>query len=256
MRTLRNRGHGASTPRWLLPWVAVIGALLCLPAAAVFATPAKGPSAPPGEGSLRPAGDPLQGWVQRFGSAGPVAYALAYSLLVAAFVPGSVLTVGAGAAFGLPIGLAVVWVGANLGAAISFFLSRTLLRRRVERWAGRDPRFTALDRAVAREGWKTVALTRLSPVFPFTVLNYAFGLTGIGAGAYLLASSVSMLPGMLLYVWIGAAGMQVAEAAAGAASWGRTAVQVVGVVATLGMTLQVARMARRALHDLEDGSEG
>jgi uncharacterized membrane protein YdjX (TVP38/TMEM64 family) len=100
---------------------------------------------------------------------------------------------------------------------------------------------------VAREGWKIVALTRLSPVFPFNLLNYAFGLTGIGFWAYVLASGVAMLPGTLLYVYIGAVGAQAAQAASGAGSWGRTMIQVVGLLATIAVTVVIARIALRAL---------
>ena len=194
----------------------------------------------------------------RVTGAGPLApaiYALMYAVLAVAFVPGSALTIGAGVAFGLALGTAVVSVGATLGAALSFLLARTLLRRRVERWVEGNERFASLDRAVAREGWKIVALTRLSPAFPFTLLNYAYGLTGVRFWHYVLASWVAMLPGSLLYVYIGAAGAQAAEAATGAGSWGKTAAQGVGLAATLLVTVLITRVARKALREAQAESD-
>jgi uncharacterized membrane protein YdjX (TVP38/TMEM64 family) len=189
----------------------------------------------------------LQAWVKGLGPLGPIVYALVYAALTVAFVPGSALTIGAGVAFGVAGGTLVASGGATLGAALCFLLSRTLLRRRVERWVEGRETFASLDRAVSREGWKIVALTRLSPVFPFNLLNYAFGLTGVGFWPYVLASWVAMLPGALLYVYLGAVGAAAAEAAAGAGSWGRTAIRAAGLVATITATVIIARIARRAL---------
>ena len=152
-------------------------------------------------------------------------------------------------------GTLVAWIGANLGAAISFLLSRTLLRRKVEKWVAGNKKFASLDRAVAREGWKIVALTRLSPAFPFSLLNYAYGLTGVRFLPYVLASLVAMLPGALLYVYLGAAGAQVAEAATGAGSWGKTALQGIGLAATLAVTVVITRIARRALKEAEEADD-
>lgn len=189
----------------------------------------------------------LRGWVASLGPAGPVAYGAAYVLATVLFVPGSALTIGAGIAFGLVWGTVITSIASVTGASAAFFLARYLLRERVESWVEKRERFRLIDRAVGEEGWKIVALTRLSPLFPFNLLNYAYGLTGVGFRDYVLASWVAMLPGTLAYVWIGSAGAAVASAAAGEGSWVHTALQVLGVVATLGVAIVIGGIATRAL---------
>ncbi len=198
----------------------------------------------------------LRRWVAGFGAAAPLVYGLAYVIAVVLLVPGSALTIGAGVAFGVALGTAVVAVAATAGAALAFLLGRHLLRRRVTRWLDGRPKLSAVDRAVEREGWKVVALTRLSPLFPFNVQNYFYGLTGVGFLPYVLASAAAMLPGTLLYVYIGAAGAELVSAATGAADLGRTALQVAGLLATLAVVWLVARVARRELARItEEASE-
>jgi uncharacterized membrane protein YdjX (TVP38/TMEM64 family) len=199
-----------------------------------------------------PLADWLQALVDRFTALGPWGidlFAVVYALAAIFFVPGSALTIGAGAIYGLGWGFVAVSVGSTLGAAAAFLIARYLARDRVERWAAQDPRFAAIDQAVGREGWKIVLLTRLSPVFPFTLLNYLFGLTRVSFGAYILASWIGMMPGTLLYVYLGFAGRALAQAAAGKASRSPAeyALWVVGLLATLAVTLYVTRLARQAL---------
>ncbi len=136
-------------------------------------------------------------WVQGLGPVGLLVYALAYAVATVLFLPGSLLTLAAGAAFGLLPGLGAVLVGASVGAALSFLVSRHLARQRVEEWIQSKPRFSAVDRAVAKEGWKIVFLTRLSPIFPFNVQNYAYGLTRISFWHYALASAIGIIPGVV-----------------------------------------------------------
>ncbi|MFQ5767949.1 MAG: TVP38/TMEM64 family protein, partial [Acidobacteriota bacterium] len=182
------------------------------------------------------------------GPAGMLIYALAYAVLTVFFVPASALTIGAGVAYGVVLGTVVVSVGSVSGAAAAFLIGRYLLRSRVEKWLEGKTRFEAIDRAVAQQGWRIVGLTRLSPVFPFNLLNYAYALTAVRFWPYVLASWIAMLPGTLLYVYIGAASAEVADAATGGTGgWGRTALQIVGVLATLVVTVMITRMARRAL---------
>jgi uncharacterized membrane protein YdjX (TVP38/TMEM64 family) len=199
---------------------------------------------------------PLADWLQRaidwFAALGPWGiglFAIVYALAAILFVPGSALTIGAGAIYGLGWGFVAVSAGSTLGAAGAFLIARYLARDRVERWAAKDPRFAAIDRAVGREGWKIVLLTRLSPVFPFTLLNYLYGLTRVGFGAYILASWIGMMPGTVLYVYLGVAGRAVAQTAAGQRS--RTpqewALFIIGLLATFAVTVYVTRLARQAL---------
>jgi uncharacterized membrane protein YdjX (TVP38/TMEM64 family) len=189
----------------------------------------------------------FQDWVTGFGALAPLIYGLGYIVFVVLLVPGGALTLGAGFSFGLALGGLVVFVAANIGAALAFLIGRYLLRSRVERWLAGKEKLSAVDRAVEEQGWRVVALTRLSPVFPFNVQNYFYGLTGVSFGGYVLASLIGMLPGTLLYVYIGAAGASVAQAAGGAASWGETALLVAGLGATLLVVWLVTRVAKREL---------
>lgn len=204
---------------------------------------------------------PLQhfaAWVQGLGIWGPVAFILGYALATVAFAPGSVLTLAAGALFGLVYGTAYTLVGATLGATLAFLVARYGARRAVERRIAGNQRFQAIDRAVGREGFKIVALLRLSPVFPFNLLNYALGLTRVRFLDY-LAASVAMLPGTLLYVYYGKAAGSLAAAfsggrapAAGGAGGGQSraaswALLAVGLAATVAVTTYVTRLAGRAL---------
>ena len=117
----------------------------------------------------------------------------------------------------------------------------------MERWLAGRRKLSAVDRAVESQGWRVVALTRLSPVFPFNVQNYFYGLTAVPFLHYVFASLIGMLPGTLLYVYIGAAGAEVASAAGGAASWGQTILLVGGLIATLAVVVLITRVAKREL---------
>ncbi len=189
--------------------------------------------------------------IAAMGPAGSAAFVLLYAVCCVAFVPAVVLTFGAGAAFGLVKGFFLVWAGATLGACLAFLAGRYLLRDWVSRKLEGFPAFRAVSRAVAKEGWKVVVLTRLSPVLPFILLNYGYGLTGISLREYAWASCIGMVPGTLLYVWLGAAAGEAVRAGAGGrartpAEW---AFFAVGLLATLGAVTLVGRAARRALAD-------
>lgn len=187
--------------------------------------------------------------VASLGTLGPVAYVLAYAAFTVALIPGSILTVAAGALFGLARGTAYALLGATAGAVGAFLISRHAARPQVERRIASDPRFERLDRAVGREGLKVVFLLRLSPIFPFTLLNYALGLTRVRLSDYAVAS-VGMLPGTLLYVYYGKLAGDVAAIAAGApverGPWYLVSIGA-GLLATLVLSVFIARLARRAL---------
>ena len=192
------------------------------------------------------------GWVDGLGVWGPLIFIAGYVAATVAFAPGSVLTLAAGAVFGILRGSLYVFVGATLGAAAAFLIARHVARPTVERKLADHPRFLAIDRAVGAAGFKMVLLLRLSPVFPFNLLNYALGLTTVRFRDYVLAS-VGMLPGTLLYIYYGKLAGDVAALAGGvavergAAHYG---VLVLGLAATLIVTTLVTRVARRALADL------
>jgi len=195
-------------------------------------------------------------WTEGLGPLGPALLAGAYVLACVLLLPGSVLTLGAGAAFGFWQGLVAVSIGSTVGACAAFWLGRTIGRGWVEGKVQGDPRLRSLDRAVALEGRKIVFLTRLSPVFPFNLLNFFYGVTKVGFRDYALASWVGMLPGTAVYVLIGSLGRAGAEAATGQGDGLQTILRLVGLVATVAVTASVTRIARKALDEaIEGGSE-
>ena len=190
-------------------------------------------------------------WVNGLGVWGPIVFILGYAVAAVAFVPGSLLTLAAGAIFGLTQGVVYVFIAAVLGSSAAFLVSRYLARRAIERRLASNPRFAAIDRAVGAQGRKIVFLLRLSPVFPFNLLNYALGLTKVRFADY-VAASVGMLPGTLLYVYYGKLAGDVAALAGGAApekGAGYYAVLILGLAATIVVTTIVTRTARRALKE-------
>jgi len=191
-------------------------------------------------------------WVQGLGAWAPIAFVAGYVLAAIAFVPGALLTLGGGAIFGLARGTLYVFVAASLGACAAFLIARYAARELVERKLATDARFAAIDRAVAREGRKIVFLLRLSPLFPYNLLNYALGLTNVSFLDYALGC-FGMLPGTFLYVYSGKVAGDVAAAAAGVSpSRGAAeyAMVVVGLLATIAVTALITRAARRALADV------
>lgn len=190
-------------------------------------------------------------WVNSLGVWGPLVFIAGYTLAAVAFVPGSLLTLAAGAIFGLGKGVVFVFIAAVLGSSAAFLVSRYLARAVIERKLAGSARFAAIDRAVSAQGRKIVFLLRLSPVFPFNLLNYALGLTNVRFSDYLIAS-LGMLPGTLLYVYYGKLAGDVAALAGGAAvekGTGYYAVLLLGLVATIVVTTIVTRIARRALKE-------
>ncbi len=191
----------------------------------------------------------VRAWIGGLGLWAPLAYAITYAVATTLFIPASALSLAAGLVFGLWLGSAVVWVGANLATVTSFVIARYFARSRVEAMAQSRPRFAAVDRALGEEGWKIVALMRLSPVFPFTLQNYLFGVTAIRFWPYAVSSAVFMIPGTFLYVYLGYAGGQAAAVATGAPGTDvlKLVLQAVGLIATILVTVIVARIAARAI---------
>jgi uncharacterized membrane protein YdjX (TVP38/TMEM64 family) len=199
-----------------------------------------------------PVRDYLEGFLARVDELGPWGSVLLGAVYIPAtvfLVPGTLLTLVAGFSFGLPLGVLTISIGSTLGAAAAFLVGRTLARGWVEEKLGKSPRFRALDEAVGEQGFKIVLLTRLSPVFPFNLLNYAFSLTKVSFRDYVLASWIGMLPGTVLYVYLGTIAGDFADLAAGRVEKGPAyyTVLVVGLLATVAVTVYVTRVARRAL---------
>ncbi len=190
-------------------------------------------------------------WLQSQGSLGLVWLALAYIPASVFFFPASLLTLAGGFAFGIGKTVVAVSLGSTVGATAAFLAGRTLLRRFVEHKVASDVRFRALDAAVAEQGFKIVMLTRFSPILPFGLLNYSFGLTKVRLRDFVLASWIGMFPGTVLYVAIGSAAKSLSDIAAGRSDGG-TAQKIffaVGLLATLAVTIVISRIARKALKD-------
>jgi uncharacterized membrane protein YdjX (TVP38/TMEM64 family) len=198
---------------------------------------------------------PLQTWLRTLeeqaasrGPTGLVLYGAIYVVAVLLFVPGIVLTLGAGLLFGFVRGFVLVSVASTVAAALAFGIARYLARERVQRWARSRPEFEAIDRAIGEKGWKIVALLRLSPLVPFSLSNYLYGLTSVRFGPYVLTSWLAMLPATLVYVWLGAAGRAVGTGTRRTpAEW---ALLAAGLAATVAVTIYLTRIARRELEKL------
>jgi len=190
-------------------------------------------------------------WVKGLGVWGPVAFIAGYVVAAVLFIPGSLLTLAGGAIFGLTKGVMIVFLAAVLGSSAAFLVSRYVARSSVGRRLAGNARFAAIDRAVGAQGRKIVFLLRLSPVFPFTLLNYGLGLTNVRFVDYVVAS-IGMLPGTLLYVYYGKVIGDVAALAGGTAMEkgpADYAILILGLAATIVVTTIVTRIARRALSD-------
>lgn len=191
----------------------------------------------------------VMAWVRDQGAAGVAVFIIVYITATVLFIPGSILTLGAGAVFGVAMGTLWVSIGSTLGAFAAFLVGRYVARDWVAAKTAGNPRFRAIDEAVGREGWKIVFLTRNSPIFPFNLSNYAYGLTAVPAGGYLLASWIGMLPGTVMYVYLGSLAASLATLGAeghqtGIVQW---VLYGVGFVATVAVTVFVTRIARKAL---------
>ncbi len=194
---------------------------------------------------------PIREWLTAFnefvaglGAWGMLLFVLVYIVAAVFMIPGSALTLGAGFAFGLVNGMIVTSLGSTLGAGAAFLVGRYLAREKIRAKFASGERFRAVDEAVAEQGWKIVGLLRLSPVFPYNVLNVILGLTGIKFWHYLIASWVGMLPGTLLYVY---AGYAARTAAAEEPDTLKTVYTIVGLLVTLAVTLYVTRLAKNAM---------
>jgi uncharacterized membrane protein YdjX (TVP38/TMEM64 family) len=206
---------------------------------------------------------PLADWVsllaQRARDTGPlgvIVFFAAYVVSTVAFLPGSILTLAAGFAYGPFWGLAIASPASVTGATCAFLLGRTLLRDWAAQKVRGSARARAIDAAVEREGFKLVLLLRLSPLFPFNMLNYLLSLTRVRTGTYVLASFIGMLPGTALYVYLGSLAPAAAELSSAPQSGGttRTTLYVVGLLATVVVVVIGTRAARRALDAQLQGS--
>jgi uncharacterized membrane protein YdjX (TVP38/TMEM64 family) len=195
-------------------------------------------------------------WVAHMGVAGIFIFIGVYAVATVLLAPGSILTIGAGFAFGLWKGFLAVSAGSTLGAALAFLVARFIARSRVEAIAKGNDKFQRIDKAIGKEGAKLIFLLRLSPVIPFNLSNYFYGLTSVKFWPYVLASWIGMIPGTFLYVYIGTAGRAAVSAAATGEAvergWQYWTFVSVGLAATVTVTVWVTKIARGALQKTAD----
>lgn len=187
--------------------------------------------------------------VQAMGPWGPVGLVVVYVVATVLFIPGSILSLGAGFAFGVVRGTIAVSLGSTLGASAAWLLGRTLARGFIEHRVAGNPKFHAIDVAIGQHGFKIVLLLRLSPVFPFNLLNYALGLTRVSFRDYVLASWIGMLPATVTIVYIGSSVRSLADVMSGRVEGGigQKVLLVAGLLATVGATILITRVAQKAL---------
>jgi uncharacterized membrane protein YdjX (TVP38/TMEM64 family) len=193
-------------------------------------------------------------WIESLGYIGGIAFIAIYILATVAFLPASILTLGAGAVFGVVWGSLYVFVGATLGAIAAFLIGRYLARDWISNKIAGNQKFAAIDQAVAHSGFKIVLLTRLSPLFPFNLLNYAFGITGVGLKDYAIAS-IGMLPATVMYVYIGSLAGDIARIGSDNQSPDPTfqwVIRIIGLIATIAVTLYVTNIARKAIGEINN----
>ena len=186
--------------------------------------------------------DNIERSVRALGPWGPLAFIALYVIGPALFLPGAPLTIAAGVLFGPVWGTAYTIVGATGGATLAFVVARYLGRDWVERRTSGV--LARIKTGVESEGWKFVAFTRLVPLFPFNVLNYAFGLTNIGVVPYAAASFFCMMPGAAAYVYLGYAGREAAGGGQGVITKALTALALLAVVAIIPTILKRVRSER------------
>lgn len=193
-------------------------------------------------------------WIDSLGFWGIAIYILIYVLAAVLLLSGAVLTLGAGAIFGVVQGSIIVSLASTLAATVAFLIGRYVARGWVAKQIEHKPNFKAIDSAVADEGWKIVGLTRLSPIFPFVFLNYAFGVTQVSLKDYAIASWIGMMPGTVMYVYIGSLAKDLATLGAGSeqATTVQWILRIVGFIATVAVTVYVTKIAKKALDNKID----
>ena len=191
----------------------------------------------------------LDALLDRTGAFGMVVFVVLYVIDAVLLGPAWLFALVAGLAFGLVRGGILVWASATIGAAAAFLIARYFARHRIEKIARNNEKYEAVDRAIQRHGWKVVLLLRISPLLPYTLSSYIYGLTAVDFWHYLIATAVGILPMVAVYVSIGAAGREAALAAASGGHHSMTEwiVLGVGLIFTIAAGFLIARAAKREL---------
>lgn len=193
-------------------------------------------------------------WVKNLGFWTPIAFIIIYNLATVLLIPGSILTLGGGVLFGLVKGSIYVFIAATLGAILAFLIGRYLSRDWVYQQMQKHPKFNAIEGAVAQNGLKIVFLCRLSPILPFNLLNYAFGITQISLKDYILGS-LGMIPGTIMYVYIGSLAGDlsmidiVTQTTMPQAYFAQWLMSAIGLMATVAVTIYLGNLAKKALDE-------
>ncbi len=191
-------------------------------------------------------------WVDSLGWLAPIAFIIIYNIATLLFIPGSLLTLKGGCLFGFFWGSVYVFIAAIIGATFAFLVGRFISRDWVYQQIGSKPNFQAIDKAVAKNGFKIVFLTRLSPIFPFNLLNYAFGITQVSLKDYILGS-IGMIPGTAMYVYMGSLindiAMNNASTINPETQYAQLLLRGFGLITTIFVTIYVANVAKKALNE-------
>jgi uncharacterized membrane protein YdjX (TVP38/TMEM64 family) len=225
-------------------WATVIGLSVCTGAVLVISRPEWGNKV-------------VQSLIEVSRSAGGFSWAVFVSsqmlVIVSGFLPAAALGVGAGAIYGVWLGFMVAAVGTLGGAVLAFFLARSIFRPLVHRFMSGRPALVRMDQLIARDGWKTVFLLRMSPIMPFAATSYGFGLTSIGFRSYLIGT-LGALPSLLGYVVLGGLARASVGAWAAGAELLQMALLLAGILATAFLVLNISRLARRFSLSDDQGS--
>eukprot|EP01121_Diplochlamys_sp_Union-15-3_P000198 TRINITY_DN10192_c0_g1_i1.p1 TRINITY_DN10192_c0_g1~~TRINITY_DN10192_c0_g1_i1.p1 ORF type:complete len:295 (-),score=46.15 TRINITY_DN10192_c0_g1_i1:160-1044(-) len=187
-------------------------------------------------------------WIDRHKLIGSFAFMGLYMAATVFLIPGSILTLGGGFVFGLPLGVLLVWIGASFGATLAFLLGRSLLRNWVQKKIEGNEVFASIDRAIEKKGWQIVLLLRLAPLIPFNLLNYALALTRVKTWQYIVFTCIGMIPGTLMYVYFGSLAKNIADLAGGQTPGAvKIAIWVVSGVVIIIVAVILAVIARRAI---------
>ena len=190
-------------------------------------------------------------WIDSLGVIAPLVFIGLYVVITVAFVPASIVTLGAGVVFGVVKGSLFVFIGAMLGATAAFLIGRYVARDWISKKVANNQKFQAIDDAIGREGRKIIFLIRLSPAFPFNLLNYALGLTKVSVVDYVLGT-LGIIPGTIMYVYLGSLAGNLATLGSGdgpsnpGVVW---AIRIIGFIATVAVTVYVTKVARKALSE-------
>ena len=187
-------------------------------------------------------------WIDNLGFVGAFVFVALYAACTVLLIPGTIPTLAAGAIFGLGQGFIYVSLGSTLGATLAFFVGRYLAREAVANAVGKNPKFAAIDEVIGREGWKIVALLRLSPVVPFSLSNYFYGITAVKPGGYILSSWIGMMPGTLMYTYVGTI-LGLAATGDRGMTTGQMILTGVGLLATVVVTVYITKIAKRAIDE-------